>query len=270
MKIRLRKFRVTVFKSVTDSGWIDVDDANCLVGVNESGKTNLLLALWKLNPANDEPILPLDDYPRKSFVDFKDTKGEEIFIEAEFSLDDESVGLLKKEWGKSVQSIGRDSFERVVVSRDYNADYYVSFLGDALVEKEIPTAVTEHVLNMIPRFVYYSDYGNIDSEIYLPHVIEDFEREDLSEQKRAKVRSLKVLFDFVRLPPKEILNLGKEQGFDSSQGRPSEATIESEREKKKEREILLPVGVEQTHRRLPGMVEARGLPVPISSRRKPL
>lgn len=239
MKIRLSRFKVTAFKSVPDSGWIDVDDANCLVGVNESGKTNLLLALWKLNPANDEPILPLDDYPRKRFVDFKDTKGEEIFIEAEFSLDDESVGLVKKEWGKSVQAIGRESFERVSVSRDYNGEHHVKFIGEALAEKEIPSGVVEHILHVIPRFVYYSDYGNIDSEIYLPHVIEDFEREDLSEQKRAKVRSLKVLFDFVRLSPKEILDLGKEQGFDTSQGRPSDATIESEREKKKQREILL-------------------------------
>jgi predicted ATP-dependent endonuclease of OLD family len=35
-------------------------------------------------------------------------------------------------------------------------------------------------------------------------------RDDLGEKERAKVRSLKVLFDFVKLSPEEILELGKE------------------------------------------------------------
>ena len=51
--MRLLKYRVTDFRSVEDSGWIDTDSVTALVGVNESGKTNLLLPLWKLNPARE-------------------------------------------------------------------------------------------------------------------------------------------------------------------------------------------------------------------------
>lgn len=47
----LRKFRVTNFRSVMDSGWIDCDNITSLVGINEAGKSNLVLALWKLKPA---------------------------------------------------------------------------------------------------------------------------------------------------------------------------------------------------------------------------
>ena len=39
------------------SGWIEVDNVTSLIGTNESGKTNLLLPLWKLNPAKDGEVL---------------------------------------------------------------------------------------------------------------------------------------------------------------------------------------------------------------------
>ena len=39
-----------------------------LVGVNESGKTNLLLPLWKLNPARDGEIIPTSDYPKAQYA----------------------------------------------------------------------------------------------------------------------------------------------------------------------------------------------------------
>jgi hypothetical protein len=39
---KLLKFRVTNFRSVEDSGWVEVDDVTALIGTNESGKTNIL------------------------------------------------------------------------------------------------------------------------------------------------------------------------------------------------------------------------------------
>ncbi len=62
----------------------------------------------------------------------------------------------------------------------------------------------------LPKFVYYSNYGNLDSEIYLPHVIDNLKREGLGQKEIAKARTLKVLFEFVNLKPEEILTLGKE------------------------------------------------------------
>ena len=46
--MKLLKFRVTEFRSVLDSGWIEVENITALIGTNESGKTNILLPLWKL------------------------------------------------------------------------------------------------------------------------------------------------------------------------------------------------------------------------------
>jgi hypothetical protein len=89
----------------------------------------------------------------------------------------------------------------------------------------------------LPSFVYYSNYGNLDSEIYLPHVIENMKREDLGAKEQAKARTLKVLFEFVGLEPDEILELGLD--FRSTTRQPTEEELAAITEKKKQRSILL-------------------------------
>lgn len=64
MGTKLLRYKVINFRSIEESDWIEASDNTCLIGTNEAGKTNLLIALWKLNPANKEPIIPLIDYPR--------------------------------------------------------------------------------------------------------------------------------------------------------------------------------------------------------------
>lgn len=60
--------------------------------------------------------------------------------------------------------------------------------------------------------------------------------EEMSEKSKNKVKTLKVLFDYIKLKPQDILNLGKETNPGSTK---SESTIENESANKKEREILL-------------------------------
>ena len=96
------------------------------------------------------------------------------------------------------------------------------------------------VVKALPPFVYYSNYGNLDSEIYLPHVVENLERDDLGAKEAAKARTLRVLFRFVQLNAKEILQLGRDFQDRSGQGRrPREDELEQITEKKKTRSMLL-------------------------------
>ena len=97
--------------------------------------------------------------------------------------------------------------------------------------------IKDRVIKEIPPFVYYSNYGNLDSEIYLPHVIENLGRLDLGLHEEAKARTLRVLFDFVKLKPEEILELGRD--IASQPGQPSQEEIKSTAARKKERDILL-------------------------------
>lgn len=64
--MKLVSFRVQNFRSVTDSGNVVVSKLTSLVGRNEAGKSNLLLALRTLNPPGGAPDLsPIKNFPRQ-------------------------------------------------------------------------------------------------------------------------------------------------------------------------------------------------------------
>jgi AAA ATPase domain len=63
--MKLVEFQIKNYRSINDSGCITVGKLTSLVGRNESGKTNLLLALQMLNPAGGiKDLLPIKDFPR--------------------------------------------------------------------------------------------------------------------------------------------------------------------------------------------------------------
>ncbi len=330
--MQLTKFRVKTFRSVEDSGWIDVDDVTALIGTNESGKSNLLLPLWKLNPAKGGAITPTSDFPRKHFTTIRSAKIKPIFIEAVFSSHDSLRAKIASKSGFREEDV-----EQVIVRCRLDSEYEIDFprvpqartvsvqaLSELLesarseiasmkpmkteqelvkdilyaintsqgtlpeageIEVDVMTKIHETIsgqniedapktssvvpryrrlqeeveayykelskphprdseevknliLDALPKFVYYSNYGNLDSEIYLPHVIENLKREEkLGQKELAKARTLKVLFEFVNLQPEEILSLGKDIPVQGQ--KPTEEQIEQTAEKKKERSILL-------------------------------
>lgn len=335
-RMKLIRYRVTNFRSVDDSGWIETGDVTALIGTNESGKTNLLLPLWKLNPAQDGEISLLTDAPRKSFSDFKNLGVKPFFIEAHFELDGDLAEQIAELTGAPPETVKVASVKRRL---DGNGLFTIGFpnevavlgtprenvtgiLGDAktqivnleavtkseeplkqavvdaidsalarignadeLVDAQVVREISESldgvditraarnsliaprfsqmieqfgevkrkatlpcpsqvkdarqlVCNNIPKFVYYSNYGNLDSEIYLPHVIDNLNRSDLGSKEAAKARTLKVLFEFVQLNAQDILELGV-GAVSENGGEPSEEEIEAAAERKKERSVLL-------------------------------
>lgn len=63
--MELKSFRVRNFRSINDSGEIDVSRITALLGRNESGKSNVLRALHSLNPADGfKALSPIKDFPR--------------------------------------------------------------------------------------------------------------------------------------------------------------------------------------------------------------
>ncbi len=300
---RLLRYRVTNFRSVTDSGFLDLDHVTALIGVNESGKTNLLLPLWKLNPASGGTIDPMSDYPKAMFGAIRKDPASFQFVQAEFETGEVAAELA--ELGKiPVENAGV-----VSVGRHFDGSYTVTFplhrpptaedpagvrariretagivrlANDGPAQAELQSraldtlqamdaslhrvehltandlirmrdrvaglipedppavsqavaelrglqkdlgqrmanllkpdpgqidAVRKAVLERMPVFVFYSNYGNLDSEIYLPHVVENMKRTDLGAKEAAKARTLKVLFGFVGLQADEILQLGRD------------------------------------------------------------
>ena len=67
--MKLATVRITNFKSIEDSDAFTVGDLTCLAGKNESGKTALLQALYRLNPVEttEAEYVPLEEYPRQRY-----------------------------------------------------------------------------------------------------------------------------------------------------------------------------------------------------------
>lgn len=240
----LVKYRVTNFRSVQDSGWIDCDNVTTLVGVNESGKSNLLLALWKLNPARGGKIDILHDMPVSKLSSLRKEPEKEKFVSAVFSLDAESAATLSNSFEYEFTT---DSL--LEIGRYYDGHYDLAFYtdNDAILSACDYDELLKAVLKEIPSFVYYSNYGNLSSKIYLPNVIKWLNGQttpgiDASEDQ---VRTLRVLFEFVKLDPQEILDLGKEpkviamERTRNANSTPTAEEIKKAEDDKEERSLLL-------------------------------
>ena len=91
--MQLTKFRITNYRSVNDSGWIDVAKMTAMVGRNESGKSNVLLALESLNPPGGPQTLTLlKDFPRdRPRHEFSE---DVLVVESMWTLDDGERALI--------------------------------------------------------------------------------------------------------------------------------------------------------------------------------
>lgn len=267
--MRLLKYKVNKFRSVKGTEWIDVDQWTCLVGLNESGKTNLLLPLWKFNPAdNATQIDLLLDYPRDEYSEVEANKGarkSDPFVEVLFELSDAEIADFQKRYDDNIASADEEeststegttesatadelfNFTKyLLIKKDYNANFYVHLSNDQCeeltddIEEDIGETLFEHVCQTIPRFVYYSEYGNLDSDLYLPHVKDDLKRlNELKDKKRMKARTLKILFNYLKLNPDEIHKLGLENVPNNDPSQKTQTQIDSESRNKLERSAKL-------------------------------
>jgi predicted ATP-dependent endonuclease of OLD family len=103
--MRLVAAQVTDFRSIDDSGRVALNDVTCLVGKNEAGKTNFLVALERLNPADGRSgaFDLTTDFPRKRLNQFershKDGDLLPVVIAAEYQLSDAEKAEIAKTLG---------------------------------------------------------------------------------------------------------------------------------------------------------------------------
>lgn len=259
--MRLIKYKVNKFRSVKGTEWIEIEQLTCFVGVNESGKTNLLLPLWKFNPADGATEIDLLlDYPRDEYANIKgsdDPKTQEAFIEVLFELSQDELQEIKDDYVGYYETSSEQEDEQIkpeekfefskflLIKRDYNQAFYIHISdenGKELtndIENIVGKKLFQKICDKLPKFVYYSEYGNLDSDLYLPRVQEDLERVDeLANKDRIKVRTLKILFNYLQLNPREILKLGQEGNVSNpKQKSPEEITDESRKKQDRHAKI---------------------------------
>ena len=104
--MKLTKVRVTEFQSIQDSTEFDIGDVSCLVGKNESGKTALLKALYRLNPIvdSDGTYNVTIDYPRRTMVNYETDvengrREDAVVVKATFALDEDDIAAVSEIYG---------------------------------------------------------------------------------------------------------------------------------------------------------------------------
>ncbi|MBQ7977018.1 MAG: AAA family ATPase [Clostridia bacterium] len=196
--MKLTMFRVQNFKSFIDSGWIDCQDVTAIAGVNEAGKSNLLKALWKLKPAfrADNKIVR-SDLPIDRFFEIMDSTEMPTFITARFKLRQ----LDKESISKKFPEV--PSFDMVEVSRSLDGQYKVNFPVE--IPENVKKRLSDFIIKIMPGFIYYSNYGNLDSNIYLPQMLAKFNKSGVNTISKSKRRTVKLLLMYIGITPEMLV-----------------------------------------------------------------
>ena len=139
--MELIAFRVTMYKGILDSGWIEVAPLTVFVGKNEAGKTSLLRALNKLN---SDPVDLYDmtkEWPRAHW-EKRDINY--IVCRAKFQLSDKEKSDLAK-------ITKREIFPDIVeVFVNYDTDPEINFGEDILSGRFFPQNI-ENAFDALPE-----------------------------------------------------------------------------------------------------------------------
>lgn len=119
--MQLKSFRVSNFRSIKDSGHIEVSRITALLGRNESGKSNLLRGLHSLNPLDGFKALdPIKNFPRdrrlEECTDLTDV------VHSTWELDEDDKAELLEVLPRATE------VTKVEIGRKYNGDHrYIFF-----------------------------------------------------------------------------------------------------------------------------------------------
>ncbi len=303
-KLIPKRFKVTSFRNIEDSDWIPLERVTAFVGRNESGKTALLKALHKFNPATSEPYIPQREFPRDRFTrDFKNG-GDWPVCAVEFALSPTFRATLKADLGMDIPASAvctryydglldisydtavsddpvlpadlakaLDTFSSTArrlaapspdqeeqtqkirtslvswatvkketiagledlknpagvtvlkTTRDeinaqsnpQTADIIETFQEtvEALLQRAqtqpLPDRLDAAIEKELPVFIYFENYGILDSAVYLPRFLEDLAR----SPNEPRVRTINSMFKHVRLEAKDIAELGREEATEA-------------------------------------------------------
>lgn len=221
--MKLTKFRVTKYRNVWDSGWIEISDITAFVGQNEAGKSNLFEALYRINPFAPKEAYNIDeDWP---VDDWGNKDPSAVVCEAQFSLNAEEIKSLYGEAGhpqtaEEGEQAADDSgaaenyksehglpAELILIgSRSYNAGPNFTVArdhADGFDATKVDTWAKKHA----PKFVLVQDYGLSGTQIELNQLADRYNRvkwHELSNEEQA----IKIVLDLAKIDITDFLAKG--------------------------------------------------------------
>lgn len=189
--MRLKKFRISNYRNVIDTGWIDTTDITAFVGPNEAGKSNLFEALYSLNPYIDGATYDTaEDWPVDNWKGRKDAEGQPV-CRAIFSLSSEDIKALYEfaavpEGGEDDEDEDEDDEDETSIevveppeilsifarkSYGYETGFNLADeTGKSLDDAELgldPDKVLKWIAESIPKFVLIQDYNFSGTQVEL-------------------------------------------------------------------------------------------------------
>lgn len=192
--MKLQKVHIRNFRSIRDSTEFDISDITCLVGKNESGKTALLQALYRLNPVVESVghFDVMDDYPRHEVIEYEEAvvAGQiepAQVIKATYELDADDIKIVKDAYGSKCF---KSKIPTLVLQKGYS--------NDTSAQIEInDNAVLEHIIDEIDLSQStVEELRALDSIQDMANMVEVLSRDADSDQTEAVEDLLEILHDF--------------------------------------------------------------------------
>ena len=222
--MKLTHFRVTNYRNVLDSGWIELSSITAFVGQNEAGKSNLFEALYRINSfAPDETYNIDEDWP---VDDWGNQDPSAMVCEAKFALTPEEIEELYDEAAlpepapaeageqptnedalpEAHATVAPPSELTLIGSRSYND-------GPRFAVKDAPTAVDKAKVDAwakkhTPKFVLIQDYGLTGTQIELTQLAERYKQVKWHELNNEE-QTIKIVLDLAKVDIDEFLGKGQ-------------------------------------------------------------
>jgi energy-coupling factor transporter ATP-binding protein EcfA2 len=164
--MKFERFRVTNYRNILDSGWIQLNQVTAFVGQNEAGKSNLFEALYRIYPVEAaEKYSIAEDWPVDKWDSSDTAKGKTVCV-AEFSLGPEKISELYVSCAVTPASdteappaLPAELPRQVLIhaSRAYEEPTQFKIASPATTGLD-SAKVTKWCKDHLPKFVYIHDY----------------------------------------------------------------------------------------------------------------
>src|SRR5258706_410385 len=164
--MKLTAFRIHRYKSILDSGWIEISPLTVMVGKNESGKTTILKALHRFNPFDPEPYSLDREWPRSQR---KGRSENQVVCSTRFALSAAHAEALKaasNPWNPAPCEEHERQYIQLYATQMAQIAAAMASLSPMRV------AVHEYVLAHLPTFLFMDEYRAFRGSAALDEVLQ--------------------------------------------------------------------------------------------------
>lgn len=185
--MKLDRFKVSNYRNIIDSGWVRVSEVTAVVGPNESGKSNLFDALYRLKPLKSEDTYKInEDWPVDRWEEKRNAADYEV-CDARFQLDASDIASLFKHARRPAPQVaeGEAAPPRAAPPQELEFAAYRNYSGEtqfAIVDGEgeawaaefDAAKVADWGAKNLPTFVLIADYKMSGDFIELPPLAQKY------------------------------------------------------------------------------------------------